>query len=127
MKIASILMLPALGLLTACATVPVGQDGSTVLRLGQSAVVDGPRVTPLRVVEDSRCPANARCIWAGRVRVLVRITLGNGSSEHELTMGQPIQIADGQLELTEVRPARMTSAAIKPADYRFGFRFSGGL
>lgn len=38
-----------------------------LVRLGQTADVCGPRVTPLRVVEDSRCPMNSRCVWAGRV------------------------------------------------------------
>ena len=50
--------------LSACAA--TGQqtplrDGSDVA-LGQRAMVDGPIVQPVKVLEDSRCPMNARCI-----------------------------------------------------------------
>lgn len=32
------------------------------VRLGEIAAVDGPRVRPDRVIEDSRCPADVQCI-----------------------------------------------------------------
>ncbi len=37
----------------------------------------GAAVTFLRVVEDSRCPVNVYCVWAGRVTVEVSIMKGN--------------------------------------------------
>lgn len=95
--------------------------------LGRTVFVDGPKVTPLEVLEDSRCPINARCVWAGQVRLKVRIDLGSGSTMREITSGKPIQIADGSLTLMKVRPDRMTGDAVDPAAYRFGFRFAGGL
>lgn len=102
--------------------------GLTYARLGESVTVDGPRVTPLQVLEDSRCPMNARCVWAGQVRLKVRIDSGTGGVV-ELTTGKPAMVADGTLELVEVRPEKMAGAgngAVKPADYRFGLRFMGG-
>src|SRR3546814_2440709 len=50
---------------TAAAPFPDGSD----VALCQKAYVDGPLVQPVAVVEDSRCPMNVRCVWAGRVRV----------------------------------------------------------
>ena len=41
--------------------------------LGQPTRVGRLVVTPLRVAEDSRCPINARCVWAGRAVVQTRI------------------------------------------------------
>ncbi|VWX52277.1 hypothetical protein [Novosphingobium sp. 9U] len=105
-------------------------DGLARAALGQTVGVGGPKVTPLGVLEDSRCPMNARCVWAGRVRLSVRVDLGRGSQVLELTQGQPRPVADGTLELVEVQPDRVAGEkglTIAPADYRFAFRFMGGL
>lgn len=97
--------------------------------LNQTVNVGGPRITPLTVLEDSRCPMNARCVWAGQVRLQVRIESGTGGVI-ELTSGKPVTVADGTLELVETRPDKMAGAsnhgAVKPSEYRFGFRFMGG-
>lgn len=116
--------------LSACAA--AGQqtplrDGSDVA-LGQRAMVDGPVVQPVKVLEDSRCPMNARCIWAGRVRLQMVWIRGNGEKQpFEVTLGEPVQLADGQFTLESVRPEKRTDVTLKPSDYRFSFRFDGGL
>ena len=124
----TILALPAAFALSACATTAGAPlpDGSDVA-LGQKAYVDGPLVQPVEVVEDSRCPMNARCVWAGRTRLSVRIELGSRSETREIGSDQPIQVADGQLSLVEVRPDTMAGQPVDPAAYRFGFTFAGGL
>lgn len=125
----AIVALPAALALSACATTrgaPL-QGGSDVA-LGQKAYVDGPLVQPVEVLEDSRCPMNARCVWAGRVRVKMVWIRGNGEKQpFEATLGEPVQLADGQFTLESVRPEKMTNVTIKPSDYRFSFRFAGGL
>lgn len=74
---------------------------------------------------------NARCIWAGQVRLLIRVDLGSGASEMEITSGKPLRIADGALELVSITPDRVAGGdqggEIAAAAYRFGFRFDGGL
>ena len=125
----AILALPAALALSACATTRGAPlpDGSDVA-LGQKAYVDGPIVQPVEVLEDSRCPMNARCVWAGRVRVKMVWIRGNGEKQpFEATLGEPVQLADGQFTLESVRPEKMTNVTIKPSDYRFSFRFAGGL
>ncbi len=115
-------------LLTGCVTMPsVGEDGSTEVRLGQRVNLGGPRVTPLRVLEDSRCPMEARCVWAGRVRLEVRIELRSGTTVRELASDQPLQIANGHLELLGTMPPKSTQRTIAPGDYRFALKFSRGL
>jgi hypothetical protein len=115
--------------LTGCASHHISEDGISRAALGETVAVDGPKITPLEVLEDSRCPMNARCVWAGQVRLKVRVHLGAGDQERELTSNKPVQIADGSLELVEVRPDRVAGEgqALDPKDYRFGFRFMGGL
>jgi hypothetical protein len=115
-------------LLSGCVTVPpVNEDGSTEVRLGQRVNLGGPKVTPLRVLEDSRCPMEARCVWAGRVRLEVRIELGSAATVRELASDKPLPVADGQLELLGVMPPTSTQRTIAPQDYRFALKFSGGL
>lgn len=114
--------------LTGCVTAQPDSDGIARAKIGQTVYVDGPKVTPLAVLEDSRCPMNARCVWAGQVRLSVRIALGARSEVREIISNKPIAVADGQLELVEVTPDRVAGTQPeRPEPYRFGFTFAGGL
>ena len=92
---------------------------------GETAVVDGLRVRPLALVEDSRCPAQAVCVWAGRVRITVRVTSRARSVTRELEAGKPIHVFGGELTLVDVTPGRDASKP-RPAAYRFTFTFARG-
>lgn len=113
--------------LTACATVGDTAADGTDVRLGQTAYVDGPKIKPVEVIEDSRCPMNARCVWAGRVRLKALWVRSSGNQEIELTLGEPKPLADGAITLTSVRPDKSTDRIITPKDYRFSFSFAGGI
>ena len=97
------------------------RDEGTLVRVG------GPRVTPLALIEDSRCPQGVQCVWAGRVRISATISTPTMKLTRELTLGEPFAVANGTLTLAEVRPSMRKAAPIAPGDYRFGFRFDGGL
>ncbi len=101
-------------------------DGSDV-RLGQTAYVDGPKIRPIEVLEDSRCPMNARCIWAGRVKLKMLWIRPSGNKEFELSSDKPAPLADGMITLISVAPERVTNKKLVPSDYRFWFKFEGGL
>ena len=103
---------------------PLGNGG---VAFGQKVVVDGPVIMPVELLEDSRCPANAQCVWPGQVRIKAKWIRANGEKVIELTSGHPLQIADGALTLTHVKPLRKTKAKIADKDYRFAFSFAGGL
>jgi hypothetical protein len=127
MKISYFLLVPFA--LSACATMPppTSTDGIARAGLHQRVYVDGPYVTPLAVLEDSRCPMNARCVWAGRTRLTVKIDLGSRSETREISSDKPIQVADGTLSLVEVQPDKMAGEETKPKAFRFGFTFVGGI
>lgn len=110
----------------ATATRPPVQPPEGPARLGQTVYVDGPRVTPLKLIEDSRCPMNARCIWAGRVVLRAKVQGGAWQREIDLTLGEPVQVADGGLTLVSVTPERRTDKPVTSGDYRFAFTFQGG-
>ena len=113
--------------LAGCTTVPQPTDGIARAGLGQRVYVDGPAVTALEVLEDSRCPRGVQCVWAGQLRLKVQVHLGARDELHELTLGKPVHVADGSLELVEATPDRIVDEMIKPGSYRFGFRFMGGI
>ena len=124
------LLLAASFALSACATTrdPAPLADASDVALGERAYADGPIVQPVAVLEDSRCPMNARCILAGRVRVQMLWIRGNGEQQpFEVTLGEATPLADGSITLESVRPDRMTNVELNPEDYRFSFRFAGGL
>ncbi|MET0362594.1 MAG: hypothetical protein ABW048_12685 [Sphingobium sp.] len=111
--------------LSACTSGPALREGPA--RLGERAMVGGPIVEPVKIVEDSRCPQNARCIWAGRLVVRTLVTGGTWSRSMDLTLGEPAAVADGTVTLVSATPETSTRRPIVPRDYRFVFRFDGGL
>src|SRR5688500_731478 len=95
--------------LTACATTPPPPPplppGPTAA-LGQLAEVGGLRLVPIDVIEDSRCPAQVQCVWAGQVRVMAAVERpgGGGAVNTSLTLGEPIAVNGGRLTLVTVHP-----------------------
>jgi len=98
------------------------QDGTAIVKLEGHARFGGLDVVPLRIEEDSRCPAGVQCVWAGRVRVAVRIDDRGRRSESVLTLGQPVALEQGGwLSLAAVCPYPRHPEAIAGAAYRFTF------
>ena len=96
--------------------------------IGQRAYADGPLIQPVAVIEDSRCPVGVACVWAGRVRVKMLWLRPNGEAQpFEAVLGEPTPLADGTITLESVHPDKRPDRPIKAGDYRFAFRFMGGL
>lgn len=95
------------------------------VRLGEIAAVDGPRVRPDRVMEDSRCPADVQCIQAGRLVVRATVLGGSWSKEVDLSLGVPVPVADGTLTLVDATPVPIVGVTAASAA-RFSFKFQGG-
>jgi len=100
----------------------LSEAGVVAVRLNETADLgDGLRVRPLEVLEDSRCPQNARCVWAGRLRVRVSV---EGVGERDVTLDEAAtQTPRGAFALVAVSPGPWTDwpEGAKPP-YRFGFR-----
>ena len=105
---------------TATAAPPPSAPHIVTARIGETVQVHGMRLRPLAVLEDSRCPQRTFCVWAGRVRLSVRM----GGVTRELTLARPVAVPGGTLQLAAVLPERTTrGGAIPPRAYRFGFLF----
>ncbi|MCF8825475.1 hypothetical protein KIP45_05095 [Xanthomonas campestris pv. raphani] len=114
--------------LAACAaTGPVtGQPIEGPVRLGEIAAVDGPRVRPDSVIEDSRCPPDVQCIVEGRLIVRATVMGGGWSKQIDLTLGVPVPVADGMLTLVDATPVPLSGEAVPASAARFTFKFQGG-
>jgi len=120
----SLAAIPALGL-AACVTPAAHTPGpeQAVARLEQTVRLDDITVTPLRVIEDSRCPAATQCVWAGQVRIAARVDFHGESPVVELATANSTSVAGGTLELVAVAPPK-TVQAIDPSRYAFTLRFT---
>ena len=118
-----LLALPVLAFAAACMTPgsdePIA-DGMPAA-LGETVRVGSLLASPRSVVEDSRCPENARCVWAGRLIVSTRID-GNGWRETvPLTLGEPYATHGTTVTLVSGRPEKRAERTTPRNEYRFVF------
>ena len=89
-------------------TSTVGVPGTLVLAPGESARIEGRDVAVrfTRVLEDSRCPREVTCVWAGRARVAIEVGRdGQPARSFELEVGAASVDAEG---------LRLTAEALEP-------------
>ncbi|MEX2144492.1 MAG: hypothetical protein WD740_07850 [Anaerolineales bacterium] len=115
-------------LLAACQPAVPGAlpAGQVVLNPGEAIASTDGRVslTFLEVLEDSRCPADALCVWQGNVSVLVEFSLGTETQQARLTLGEmlagdvnSIQVSSTIVTLSDVQPYPLASQPTDPADH----------
>ena len=101
-------------------TVPLNSE--FVLAPGRAALIDGASMTIKfnGVTGDSRCPADAVCVWGGDAIVNLTVTANGGSRDHELHTGdmRPVQHDDVTIALVQLAPYPFSSSPIQPSDYR---------
>lgn len=121
---------------------PIASYGTPVA-FGEWVWLDEPdlAISPQNLLTDSRCPSNARCIWAGEVRMTVRLaqdpdngvlhphgnamTIDTQLGDTELGSAEGIAISDGQIEVEWIGPrAASTRETIELQDYRIVFSFT---
>ena len=114
--------------LGACATLPPiapTTTGTATASYGQTANVGPLLVRPIALVEDSRCPINARCIWAGRLVIKARVTFHGGSEQMltNMTLGTPLTLGTEQVTLVAGEPGRLAGVQGNPPANRFTFEY----
>lgn len=92
--------------------------------LGETVLMTGLHITPLAVLEDSRCPAAVQCIQAGRLRLSARVELFDARKKSVLRKEEIFELPDPSAEclsLVDALPVRQGEEAIPAAAYRFRF------
>lgn len=70
-------------------------------KINTTVMYNGISITPLQIVEDSRCPHNVQCVWAGRLVVLTKLVSGSTIKEVKLENNQAYKFADKNVTLTD--------------------------
>jgi len=109
-------------------TVPnIAQGGDTVaLRVGQQKKTRSSklRIKFISVVEDSRCPTDVNCIWAGNAKIKVFVSTSRTSREFEINTNlgpQGDQIDGWAINLVELTPSPTSKGAPAKVSYRAKF------
>ncbi len=104
------------------ATAEIGQP--FILGVNQTAHIEpaGFDVTFVIVTEDSRCPSDVVCVWAGQVSIVVDVKASGGSHGQltlTLTGGQASAKSFGRysIKLLDVQPYPLSTEEILPSDY----------
>jgi hypothetical protein len=79
----------------------------------------------LKLLEDSRCPANVQCVWAGRLIVRTEVSSAGWSQTRDLELGVPQAVAEYRVALIAAAPQKQAGAEIDPRAYRFTYTASG--
>ncbi|MEZ4857236.1 MAG: hypothetical protein R2781_00315 [Flavobacteriaceae bacterium] len=58
------------------------------IELGETIKLPGVSLKFAAVVEDSRCPKNTHCIWAGRAVVLVDVEANESKEQKKIYLGE---------------------------------------
>ena len=79
----------------------------------------GLAVEFVRVLEDSRCPTDTTCVWAGEVKVQLATRLDTAEPvQHEIKAGEYATVGAFRVVIVNVQPVRVSTRQIPQEDYR---------
>ncbi len=107
--------------LSSCATsaLPVQESVVREVRLNETARLGALQVTPVAIVEDSRCPTGVQCIQAGTMRIEARVVAPGSIRSAVLALGVPERAGSGWVSLVQACPLPVVGSPVRPGDYRF--------
>ena len=98
---------------------------TTIAHIGETIhPIANVSLTPIALVEDSRCPYGVQCIQAGTVRVQVRVVSGEGTAVETFSLGGTITTAAEAITFVSASPEKEATKTLEPKDYEFVFRAS---
>ncbi len=94
-----------------------------VAGINRGASTQGVVVVPKRVVQDSRCPMNARCAQAGTLIVETDVVVGTKTKTilFDLTKTDPVIFEGHTVRLVAAVPDTVTGETVAPEQYAFSF------
>jgi hypothetical protein len=97
-------------------------DAEFTLAPGEGRRIEGESttVTFVGVSGDSRCPADAICVWGGSATVTIAVASGVASQGYELLTGdmRPVVHNGLTIALVQLSPYPFSSRTIAPGEYR---------
>lgn len=107
------------------ATPVVAAGGSLTVRIGEtgkSSAGSKVEITPMGVLEDSRCPTDVQCIQAGTVRLRANVLVASATSTVDFKLGEAVRVGGETITLSSVLPEKNTKKPTTYADYKFTFK-----
>ena len=104
-------------------SVKVFIDKEFSLGIGQTASIEGEKLVIKfkAVLEDSRCPVNVVCVWAGNGKVEFEVFDIDGQNKTVIlnTEEEPksVTLKGHTLKLISLNPPRVDDVSISPGDY----------
>jgi hypothetical protein len=102
-------------------------DTTFSLGVGQEATRGVMRIVFTGVNEDSRCPSDVVCVWAGNAAVEIGVSFGMGPTIRYVlnTTVDPksVDVGGYRITLVDVQPFPVSTSRIPPASYVATFRF----
>lgn len=90
---------------------------TVTLASGSSTTYNKVTITPVKVLNDSRCPIGVQCVWEGEVIIEVEI----GPDLYNLKRDETITVSNTSVTFIDLAPEKRTDQNIDPADYRYTF------
>lgn len=98
---------------------------AVTIGLNQKAVFNDVVIKALAVAEDSRCPSDVECVWAGRVMIEVNVSTKDGTLIKSAKLEEKKSFVAGgaRITLAQVEPYPVSTKEIEDGDYVFSFVF----
>lgn len=97
------------------------------LGMGETAHIEGEdlSLTLKDVLNDSRCPPNVHCIWAGEVQLIVASRKGDHQKDLRFKVGPVGDVAEFDeyvFAISSIEPPMPEQGTIEESDYRIELR-----
>jgi hypothetical protein len=128
MNRSTVLSVIMLILLTGCTQPPeiiAGLNENFVIKIGQMAAIpaEGLTVTLVDVADDSRCPIDVQCVWAGKTTLTIQVTKDGTDlgTENVTKLGATdsamLAKAGYMIEISDISPVPVSNQKIEKSDY----------
>jgi hypothetical protein len=95
------------------------------LGVGQKSQIGDLSLNLQEIVQDSRCPSDVTCIWAGLVETNVKISVFSKEEVLNISSGQsPYRFEGYDVSIVSVAPPKQVETQVDPAEYRVTFRIT---